>query len=285
MTEVSIVTMTFRKEFDPDYFSEKVAKPIGDLLAKPGGVVKRIVVVVNAGGSPLAEDIHSNGQTPSSQALIDTFPEEIRDGRLIVHLCYDWGPNAGSATALNEGIEIVSKLGAKLVMCWSLELEMSEQRIERALHFMEGKNLFVAGFLREGYQEHPAQRTPQNTEAIWSVDKLLSIGGFSERCNGADGKTVLTEEFGEVPQAGMENIYAMIELLIKYPNDFLYVMIEEEILPEWNTAFPADPERALMVRKMIARQDMVSREWGKILLPDLSYEEIIEALDAHYYRD
>ena len=287
MSKVSLVIRTFRKEFDPDYFSEKVAGPIRNLLAKPEGVVERIVVVVNAGGSPLAEDIYSNGQTPSSSALIETFPKEIKNGRLIIHLCYDWGPNAGSATALNEGLEIVSNLGAKLMMCWSLELEMSKQRIEKALHFMEEKSLFVAGFRRKGYRKHSAQDTPQNTGAIWLVEPLLSIGGFSERCNGADGETVLTEKFGEVPRAGMENYYAMIELMKAYLGDFKWAMFkeEEEDLPEWNITFPTDPERALMVKKMIARQDLVSCEWAKRLLPELSCEEARKALDAHRYRD
>ena len=286
MTEVTIVTRTFHKDFNADHFSENVEGPIRKLLMKSEKVIKGIVVVINVEkDNPLAENIYSNGQTASSTALIEAFPEEIRSGRLIVHLCYNWGPNAGSATALNEGIEIASKLGAEFVMCWSLELEMNVQKIKKALRLIKEKQLFVVGFLRKGYQEHPAQGTPQNTGAIWSVDKLLSIGGFSERCNGADGKTVLTEKFGEVPRAGMENIYAMIELMIKYLDDFKWAMIKEKDLPEWNTTFPTDLKRTLMVEKMIARQSKVGCEWAGILLPDLSCKEVKKALDAHHYQD
>ena len=168
--------------------------------------------------------------------------------------------------------------------------EVSSETLRK---WMEEKRLFAVGFLRKGYQKHPAQSILQNTGAIYPVDELLKIGGFPKKCNGADGKTVLTEKSGRVRRAGMEAAWVLMEyyrrhreFLKKHPDTFFWAMISEEEsdLPKWNITFPDDPERTQMVEKMINRQDLVGREWGKILLPDLSYEEIIEALNTHCYQ-
>ena len=286
-------TRTFQKKFNMDYFLKNVAKPIRDLLQAEGSeeVIDKIVAAINAGGSPLSENIDSNGETPSSSAFKEMFPGEIEEGKLEILLCKEWGPNAGSPEALNNILKIVK---TKFVLFWSLELEMNLQRIKRGLRFMEEKDLFVAGFLRRGYQEYPAQNTPQNTGAFWRVKYLRDIGGFSERCSGADGKMVLTEEFGEVPCAGMENTYAMKEYYKKHkkffdrhPNNPFWAMIpeEEKNLPEWNTSFPDDQERVLMVKKMRERQNAVDARWGEIVLPDMSQEEIVRVFDAHRYQE
>jgi len=291
MTEVSIIIRTFQagtgsggKEFDADYFSENVARPIRNLLAGSEKIVGGIIIVVNAEkGNPLAESIYSNGQTPSSSALVETFPEEIKSGRVLVHLCHNWGNNPGSGNALNEGIEIASKLGADLAMCWSPEIEMNGYQISEALNFMEERNLSVVGFLRENWWQKPQWHISQNTAAIWDIKTLQSARGFSPECNGT-GKTIMTEEFGEVSLAGMEDFHTMLKILKSNPS-FRWGMTRRSNPLKWDTNFPPNSERLLNHLKKVARQEIVMSEWSKLVFPYLSYNQVMDNLFARYHQD
>ena len=269
------------KEFDKNNF-EKVAKSVRDLLLRSEKVIEKIIVVVNVEkGNSLAEGIYSNGQTPSTLALMEAFPEEIKSGRMIIHLCYNWGNNPGSGNALNEGIEIAQKMGAELAMCWSPEIEMNSRRIKEALRFMRKKNFFVVGFLRENWWSKTQWLLPQNTAAIWRIKELLSVGGFSPECNGT-GKTVLTEEFGEVSLAGMEDFHAILKLFKMYPN-FLFGMIGKSNPLIWDTDFPDGSERLLNHLKKVARHEFIMIEWSKIVFPYLSYNKVMDNLLTLFY--
>lgn len=291
MTGLIAVARTFQagtgpngKEFNTDYFSEKVTGPIKDLLAGSEKVVSGIVVVVNTEkNNPLAEGIYDSGQTPSTLALMETFPEEISNGRMIVHLCHNWGNNPGSGNALNEGIEIAQGMGAELAMCWSPEIEMNGYRISEALGFMEKRNLSVVGFLRENWWQKPQWHISQNTAAIWDIKILQNVGGFSPECNGT-GKTVTTEEFGEVSLAGMEDLHTMLKILKSNPN-FRWGMIGRSNPLKWNTDFPAGSERLLNHLKKVARQGIVMSEWAKLIFPYLSYNQVMNNLFARYHQD
>ncbi|MCK5466045.1 hypothetical protein KAI56_00920 [Candidatus Parcubacteria bacterium] len=293
MTEpkkVTVVTRTFQagtgpdgKEFDTDYFSEKVARPIRNLLAGSEEVVERIIVVVNAEkGNPLAEGIYNNGQTPSERAFIEAFPEEVRDDKIIIHLCHDWGNNPGSGNALNEGMEIAQRMGAELAMCWSPEIEMNGYQISEALNFMQERNLSEVGFLRENWWEKPQWHVSQNTGKILEIKKIQNIGGFSPACNGT-GKTVTTKEFGEVSLAGMEDFHAMLRTLKSDP-DFRWGMIGTANPLKWDTDFPTGSERLLNHLKKVARQEAVMKEYAKQIFPELSYELVMNKLFACYHQ-
>ena len=247
-------------------------------------IVERIIVVVNVEkGNPLAESIYSDGQTPSTSALMEVFSKEIRDGRIIIHLCHNWGNNPGSGNALNEGIDIAQKMGAQLAMCWSPEIEMNGFRILEALNFMEERNLHVVGFLRENWWDKTQWHISQNTAAIWNIRILKSVGGFSSECNGT-GKTIVIKGFGEVSLAGMEDFHAILKILKLYPN-FRWGMVGRSNPLKWDTNFPADSERLLNHLKKVARQELVMKEWVKMIFPHTLYKEVMNKLFARYHQN
>lgn len=128
MEKVVVVARSFQtgtgeggKAFDAQVFERQVARPISRLLKDDS--VKNIIVVVNGElGSKLAELSNKNGDTPTMLALRERFPNETN--RIITVLCTDWGPNPGSAIALNKGLEIASKdPNIKWVLNWSPNIE------------------------------------------------------------------------------------------------------------------------------------------------------------------
>jgi hypothetical protein len=171
------------------------------------------MVVETCGEGPYAE-VMVNGKTPTMLALEGFFKDEIESGRLIPRVCMDWGRNAGSATALNDGLKIARDLGAELVMNWSPEFGVTPEHIILALSHMKQHHLDVCGMLRMRWWSKPQWIVPQNTGAIWNVE-MLKIGdmdGFSRVCNGDGKTTVKIDAFGEVPLAGMEDFEAILRL-------------------------------------------------------------------------
>ncbi len=298
--KVTVVTRTFQagtgpdgKEFDTDYFLEKVARPIRNLLTGSEEVVERIIVVVNAEkGNPLAEGTYSNGQTPSTLALMEVFPEEIKSGRMIILVCHKWGRNPGSGEALNHGIRTAFRLGAKLAMPWSPEIEMSSDRITEALDFMEERDLSVVGFLRENWWEKTQWHIAQNTAVILDIKIFLSVEGFSPECDGTE-KTVFTEKFGKVPLAGMEDFHFYLKALSKdsikdfklnSDHNFHWGMIGTANPLKWDTDFPTGSERLLNHLKKVARQKAVMKKYAKQIFPELSYKLVMNKLFACYHQ-
>lgn len=122
--------------------------------------------------------------TPTVSALKDAFGLEIATGRLIPRICFDWGKNPGSATALNEGAYVAWKAGARWVMNWSPEIDLTGERIPQIVLFAERHDLSVAGFLRRRWWERPQWHVVQNTAALWRLDALETVGRFAASAMG-----------------------------------------------------------------------------------------------------
>ena len=256
------------KEFDQQSFSEIVAHQVSSLLELE--TTEGIVIVVNGDSkSPLSEIIDNNGKTPSVVAMEKTFLEEMANGRIVVKLHKNrWG----YSSALNEGIGIArNKFDPELILTLSPEIKIAGVELDKAIKFMTEKKLSVLGFQREGWQ------VPRNTIALWEPDALEKIGGFSLQCDDI-GKTVLIPKFGKVPLAGMEDYYALLEMLKLLP-DFRWGMFGDSL--EWNVDFPKGGEREYRHLMKVARQKTVMKEYAKWIFPNLSYEQVMKMLFAH----
>ena len=291
MDKVTVVTRSFQagvggagKEFNSILFAEKVAKPIRNLL-RFSEAVRAIVVVTN--GDPksnLAENLIGENCTPTVSALRQTFPAEVESGIIIPMICYDWGKNPGSGNALNMGIEFVQAGDyGNCVMMWSPEISMDGYFISRALVFMEQRNLFVVGFLRERWWEKTQWNVVQNTATIWNVAVLHSIKGFSPECNGT-GKTVKTSEFGEVPLAGMEDFHAMLRIMKSNP-DFRWGMVGRENPLTWDVNFEPGSERERNHLIKVTRQGIVMVEYAKMIFPELDFTTTMNRLFERYHQE
>ena len=274
---ITVVIRTFqprtgdgKEKFDWQYFSKIVACQINKLLKLEA--IGAVVVIVNGDReSPLSEIINDNGKTPSIIAIEKTFPKEIANGKIIAHLCENWG----YSSALNEGVEIArNKFNANIVLTLSPEIEVDGLDLDKAIKFMRERNLYVLGFQKEGWQ------VPRNTIALWKVDTLERIGGFFLECDGI-GKTVLIPKFGEVSLAGMEDFHAILRMLKAFP-DFSWGMFGDKSNPlKWHTEFSPGSEREYRHLIKVARQERIMEEYSKWIFPNLSYKRIMEILFAH----
>jgi len=287
--KVFVVTRSFQagtgkggKEFNPKIFEEGVACPIRQLLEAKN--VKTIIVVVNAEkGNRLAELPDNTGTTPTMCALQDNFHSEIGLGKIIVSLCTNWGPNPGSATALNQGLSIVQSLNhAGWILNWSPEIEMNGSLIDRALVHAERHNLSVVGFLRQNWWERPQWTVVQNTAALWDIETLLAIKGFSAECNGT-GRTVVTKEYGKVALAGMEDFHALLRILKERPLRWGMVGRSNPLL--WDTNFEPGSQRLDNHLKKIARQYQVMQAYVQDIWPSTSFNLVMNEIFARCYID
>jgi len=287
---VAIITRSFQagagkggKAFDPEYFSEKVVKPITKLL-RFEEIIGTIIVVVNTEkGNRLAEIEDDNKDTPTIIALNQAFAREIENQRIIVEKCENWGNNPGSATALNYGTRIANRLGFKWIFNWSPEIEIDGCAVASALKFAKERNLSAVGVLRQRHWERPQWRVPQNTACLWKLDELLETGGFSEECNGT-GRTIQVCEFGEVPIAGMEDFHTLLRMLEKN-YDLRWGMIGRANPLKWNVDFPRGTERERNHLIKVARQYSVMKEWAKDIFPNLSFENVMDMVFANGHQD
>ena len=181
------------------------------------------------------------------------------------------GPNPGSPKALNDGIDILKRMGEKYAMCYSTEIEITGYHISKALNFMKEENLTLVDFLMKGWWQSVQQRIPRNLCSIWEIESFNE--GFSSICSGSDEKTVLTE-LGEVRVAGMEAFFKMLE----DPN-LRWGMLRLANPPIWNNDFPpGDKERWKNHYEKLARQGLVMIKWSNLLHPDTSYETVMDNL-------
>ncbi len=290
MTALTVITRSFQagtggqgKSFDPVLFANKVARPLRNIL-RFSEVVRAVVVVTNGDPkSPMAENAE-DGVTPTIAALRETFPNEITDGSLIPLTCENWGRNPGSGNALNDGIRIAEeRYPGNYVMMWSPEIDVDGLRISQALNFIERRNLAVAGFLRERWWERPQWNVVQNTAAIWNSEVLLGVGGFAPECNGI-GRTVRTEEFGEVPLAGMEDFHACLRIM-KANGNFRWGMIGRAVPLRWDVEFDPGSERERNHMTKVARQFLVMREYARNIFPLMDFSEVMNRLFALYHQE
>lgn len=288
MNRVVIVTRSFQsgsgpggKEFNAEVFTKKVAAPIRNLLSFDKAIQAILVMVPREDGNAVSEIPNDRGNTPTLLAFEGAFAEEISRGRLFPLPCDRWGKNQGSATALTEGAGIAKSLfNPRWIVNWSVEMALDGYRIAKALRFAEERNLAVVGFHRERWWERPQWNVAQNTCAQWSLEALLAHGGFSAECNGT-GRIVHTDEYGDVPLAGMEDFHLMLRMLKDNP-EFRWGMDGVQEPLAWDTDF-SDPERAKKHRIKVARQYAVMQAWAKDIFPDEPFEKVMDRLFARYH--
>ncbi|MBI2450006.1 MAG: hypothetical protein HYV47_00560 [Candidatus Nealsonbacteria bacterium] len=297
MEKVVVITRSFQsgtgeggKPFNGEIFENGLVRPLRRLL-KFDEVVQTIVVVINGeSGNPLAEIPNSAGLTPTMIALQETFSKEIEEKRLLLVLDHKWGPNPGSATALNQGFrEIAEKISFEWVLNWSPEIEMDGYRVAQGLAHAEKYNLSAVGFLRENWWERPQWNVIQNTAALWKreIFNVNVVGGFSPACNGT-GRTIPVEGFGETPVAGMEDFHMMLSLLEyehdEYNFEFRWGMVGRKAPLYWNTQFEPGSERERLHLRKIARQYAVMQIYAKDIFPEVSFHEVMNQLFTRYYQ-
>ncbi|HLC44951.1 MAG TPA: hypothetical protein VJK50_03865 [Patescibacteria group bacterium] len=270
--------------FNWSKFDEVHAKPIRHLLRQE--VVSGIVVAVNGEvGNPMAELQDKNKMTPTMLAFAGAFPDEIKQGKLIVRLCEQWGPNPGSASALNLGAQVArEEFEARWVMNWSPEFKLNVFKIFHALHFAESTGRSVVGVLRQYWWQKTQWNVPQNTACLWDLAMLLGVNGFSEQCNGIAEDTIPTfvPQLGEMvdaPVAGMEDYHAMLRMMEADPNDddpkFKWGMIGVEDPSEWVVAHD-DPKAMRDHYIKMARQEKVMEVWAQRVFPKCPTHETLE---------
>lgn len=286
MKKVAVVARSFQagsgvggKEFDKEAFAKKVAKPIRDLLGYKN--VGTIIVLTNGQSGHKLAEIVTNDKTPTILALEETFSEEIENGRLLPYVCANWGNNPGSGEALNQGAKLAQEMGYEWCLNWSPEIEMDGFFIHEALIWAEQRELSVIGALRQSWWEKPQWKVAQNTAALWRLDALLSVEGFSPECNGT-GETVNTPEFGEVPLAGMEDFHAMLRIMKADPK-FRWGMIKRPTPLSWDTNFEPDSEREQNHLKKVARQYLVMQTYVKKVFPDKSFNKVMDEFFARMH--
>jgi len=287
--KVVVITRSFQigtggrgRKFDAKVFACKVAIPIIKLL-RFEEIVEKIIVVTNGeSGNRLAENME-DGRTPTITALEETFPREISSGKIHGHICRNWGPNSGSAIALNEGAEIARQSNVEWIMNWSPEIDMDGYLMSQALNFAERRELLVVGFARERWWEKPQWNVVQNTAAMWQLSLLGEIGGFAPECNGA-GEIITLSEFGEVPIAGMEDFHAMLRAM-KARKNIRWGMVGRENPLRWDTSFPSGSERERLHLIKVARQYAVMKIWTAQIFPELSFESMMGRLFSFYHLD
>ena len=288
MEKVMVVARSFQagtgeggKVFDAEIFEKRVALPIKRLLR--ANEVGRLIVVVNGEpGNRLAERQDDQGVTPTMAAIRNYFPEAVRSKRIIVSLCVDWGSNPGSATALNQGLDIARGLeNAKWILNWSPEVGMDGGRIGRGLAHAEQHNLSVVGYLRQNWQRRLQWGVAQNTAALWDIEMLLAVEGFAPECNGT-GRTITTEDYGEVAVAGMEDFHTMLRMLRRF-SGLRWGMVGKEEPFFWDTDFGSNNERLLNHLKKIARQPHVMQIYAQDIFPELSFNGVMDRLFSSRY--
>ena len=289
MEKVIVVTRSFQtgvgeggKSFNTEMFVQGVALPIRRLLKDD--VVGNIVVIVNGEqGNRLAEIPNNQGITPTMTALRDYFPE-VASGRILVSLCTNWGPNPGSAIALNDGLKIAQKQkDIKYVLNWSPEIEMDGTRIGQGLSHAERHNLSVVGYLRQNWWERHQWNVAKNTACLWDIKTLSAVNGFALECNGTD-RTIQTKEYGDVPVAGMEDFHAMLRMMKQF-QELRWGMVGRAEPLFWDTNFEPGSERLLNHLKKIARQYQVMQIYAKDIFPELSFNHVMERLFSSYHLD
>jgi hypothetical protein len=290
MEAITIVTRSFQagtgkggKDFDKEYFYQRVAYPIRRLLAFEN--VASIVVVTSAEKGNVLAEIMSDGSTPTTRAIKESFPDEVKNKRIVADICLDWGPNPGSGNALCQGAKLAKELNPEInwIFNWSPEIEMDGFKIDMALAFARKRNLLVVGFLRDNWWEKPQWHVVQNTAAIWQYN-IIEQFGFARECNGT-GKTIWTPEHGEVPLAGMEDFHTMLRAMKAMHNKFRWGMVGRERPLLWNTNFlpGSDRERRHLIK--VTRQFEVMKAYSKDIFPELTFNEVMNRFFTLYHQD
>ncbi len=238
---------------------EPVIKSLKRILASEE-VAGLIVVTNTEPNNHLAEIPDQNGKSPTQSIL----EEKLPDSRISFVSCVEWGKNPGSANAVSDGCKVAIAKGAKLVMVWSPELQVTPSHITRALSFMESRHLEVVGFHREGWYEKLQYHVFQNTGAIYRSEVLQANEFFAKDCDGLEGRTVNVVGFGEVPLAGMDDFHFLLRHL-KSAGKVRWGMVCRDTPLPWQTNFEPGSQRALQHAQKVARQEAVMYQYIKDL--------------------
>lgn len=279
-----VVTRLFQAKKDANSYDRKkfaeVAVPYRTIL-KSSTVASLIVVV--AGGGPFAEVPDNDGILPTIQVLNEEFRTEILSGRVRSVRCDNWGPNVGSPFALNAGMDAARADGARFIMNWSPELDITPEWIAVGHAHMESRGLDACGFVREGWFNNTKQYlVPQNTGVIYRAALLDLVQGFDAYTSGEHGETLNVTVDGvdvAVPIAGMEDYYYILELMKVMPYLRLGMVGRSSPLPwnvwkklaEWKINNPLEYARQT---QKIARQPLVMDVYAKRLFPDRNPEDV-----------
>lgn len=288
---VTAVVRSFQsgKSFDT-FNAEKcdagVVAPIRKLLDTAPDQLKHIVVVTcGEKGSKFSEEIKDE-TTPTLAHLQNAFSAEVKRGKIILHICKNWGLNPGSGNALNEGLAIATNRGSNHVLNWSPEIDLSGHMLTLMLYHMYQHALELVGYMRNRWYLRLQWSFAQNTCALWRTDTLNGIGGFDPVCNGDGVTTIATPEFGGVPLAGMEDIHAYFKAC-KVRDEFIRwgnVGVSNPV--SWNLALkePGTEEYQRNAQK-IARQGLVMEEYARMIFPEHTPAEVFEAMMAACHND
>ncbi len=305
LSKLFAVTRSFQggatfESFDVGKFEKGVVAPIKKLLATaPPEFIGIAVVTCGEYGSKYAEEVKFVGNedynptmndddfgnikfmTPTTKHLCEAFPEDVASGRVVPILCRDWGLNAGSATAINAGIEVARRRDADKVMVWSPEIDLDGFMVHEMLCHKEIYALRLVGYMRNRWHQRLQWMFAQNTCVIWDMELLQMIGGMNPACNG-DGKTMVsTIEYGEVPLAGMEDIEAYFRATAELGEFVRWGAVGQRHVATWNLALKKPGTREYDDNlKKIARQALVMDEYAKRFFPHLEPIDVYDQMIA-----
>jgi len=238
LTSITLVTRQFTKNAKPNDFKKKefikefksnFFTPLNNLTKNAKNIKKIVVIFCGDQESEWAEKYNEDDENPASYSCLHQLigsPEYRKDWKInniqiVPVICTNWGANAGSATALNDGLKEVE---TELVLIWSKEMPLLAHNVNEAISLVNQEDLVVVGFLREGWENKNAWNVPQNTAAIWNTSHLKSINGFSKICNGGLGDKVTLKSGIAKDVAGMEDMEALMRLVIINSN-YKYAML------------------------------------------------------------
>lgn len=204
------VTRSFQRgatfeTFDEERFISSVVKPIKKLLSNAPCELTAVAVVSCVDQSASFCEQSINGETPTLIHLDKHFKNEILNGLIIPVACHNWGLNAGSATAINDGIAAARTAHTRDILVWSPEFDLDGEMLRLMRKHKSQHGLGLVGYLRENWHLRTQWTFPQNTCALWSKSVIDAAGGFNPNCNGDGKRSINSPEFGNIPLAGMED--------------------------------------------------------------------------------
>lgn len=257
--------------------------------------INKIIIITNGDiNSSLSEIEDKNGDLPSEVNIRKEFYEEVRsNSKIIIKRCYNWGKNPGSGAALNLGDIIAKENKAEFVLHWSPEMEIDNLFLYRGILMLIERNLSVVGFAREGWWKKPQWQVPQNTLAIYNLDKLLAINGFRQQCDFfgelTDDETISRakietglQDITKIPIAGMEDFDAMLRMMKFFGNNFRWALLKTEKPLRWDTNFK-DQKRLRDHKIKVFRQGIVMETYASDIFPERSPDETISDFFARQY--
>lgn len=265
--------------FDSEKFDRGVVAPVTKLLSSaPEEFAGLAIVTCGEPGNKYSEEV-IDGETPTVRALREAFSDEIAIGRIIPVVCSDWGLNAGSATAINAGVEVARSHSAHKVLVWSPEIDLSGHMVSEMLNHMEQHALRLVGYMRNRWYQRLQWAFAQNTCAIWDMGLLDLVSGMNPSCNGDGKTTVSTLEFGEVPLAGMEDIEAYFRASAICGEFIRWGCVGMRHPAIWSLALKKPDTREYDDNiKKIARQALVMDAYAKRIFPDIEPIDVYDQM-------